>query len=1163
MSSLPFTERTATELSNFLECSHRAGLDMLVRERKLERPGQSDLERKLLALRGTEHELAVRAHYEERGLTVVDIDAAPGAEARERAIAATLAAMESGADVIYQAALEDGDWLGRPDFLVRRDGAAPGRFRHHYEVVDAKLAREAKAAAVLQLCSYTEHLEEIQGVAPKSFYIAPGGGDAAPLELRVADYAAYYRTVRARFEAFVKGEAPEPYPEPVEHCAVCPWWKRCEERRRADDHLSLVAGITRRQRERLGEANVTRVTELAALREEARVAGVESLPRLREQASLQVQQRADEKPRFRLLLDGDRKPERLPEGAKPPLVGLEALPKPTPGDLFLDLEGDAFFGGEGLEYLFGILELGQPEFDFTGRDAPGAPNYKGFWATTPAEEKRAFEAIMDRIRLGRNEFARMHVFHFGHRESDALKKLSCRHKTREEEVDQLLREHALVDLYPIVRHALIASVEGYTLKQLEALHTFSRTTDLREAGRAMQLFGWWLETRDAALAVDATRTSIEAYNRDDCLSTWKLRDFLEARRADFEKLAGRPAARPDWDEVSDKTERVNKNAESAELARKLVASAREGGEPNARLLMANLLDWHWRESKSGWWEYYRALELAPDDRLADRAALAELTYEGEVGKLKQSLVHRYSFPEQEHAVRSLPPPIDPATTKSAGEVVRIGENFIELKRGTRSIVPHPLALIPGKPIETSGHEQSLRDLGESIAKSANDERVNPAAWQLLRRAPPSLGQGDDEPLLRDGESVEQGLARLALSATGSVLAIQGPPGSGKTHQAAEMILGLLRAGKRVGVTANSHAVCRELLKKVVELDRTVARAVHVQDDDETGDAPPPFELDNDKPRVRQRLQDRDVNLVGGTTWTWVSRAFAKSVDVLVIDEAGQVSLANVLAVARAATTLVLVGDPAQLEQPQKGVHPPGADVSALQHLLGDELTIPRQLGVFLPDTRRLHPSICKFISETFYEGRLSPLPELTAQSIRGPSPFDGAGLRYVPAKHNGNTNQSSEEVDVVVEMFRSLDLLERNVSSRASFVRGEGNERKETPLTQKDVLVVAPYNAQVSALRRALPADVQVGTVDRFQGKQAPIVVYSMATSTAEDAPRGLDFLYSRNRLNVAISRAQALAVLVASPALTQVACKSPRQMRLVNALCQYVELARAPSDGR
>jgi uncharacterized protein len=328
------------------------------------------------------------------------------------------------------------------------------------------------------------------------------------------------------------------------------------------------------------------------------------------------------------------------------------------------------------------------------------------------------------------------------------------------------------------------------------------------------------------------------------------------------------------------------------------------------------------------------------------------------------------------------------------------------------------------------------------------------------------------------------------------------------------------------------------------------RALRIDEDDASDTSERLFETDADKPRARERVEAGELDLIGGTSWTWAAPGFAESVDVLVIDEAGQVSLANVLAVARAARNLVLVGDPAQLEQPQKGVHPPGADVSALEHLLGgDALTIPAELGVFLPDTRRLHPKICDFVSKVFYDGRLKPIGGLERQAIEGPAPLDGAGLRYVPVPHRGNTNQAPEEVAAIRELFAGL------ASSRARFVDARG-ERRALDL-ERDVLVVAPYNAQVALLKRELPKGVAVGTVDKFQGRQAPIVFYSMAASSADDAPKGLEFLYSLNRLNVAVSRAQALVVLVGSPELTRARCKTPRQMKLVNALCAYLEQAR------
>ena len=1152
---------TPTELANFLECNHRTVLDRLVRAGKLERPGQNEIERQLLSLRGDAHEKSVLSHYRAAGLEVFSVPPNPGNPAA--AAEATLAAMERGADVIYQGTLLNGDWLGRPDFLVKRSVGRETRWAHHYEVVDAKLARVAKASAVLQLCAYTEQLASIQGFIPEAFYIVPGH-ESAPVALRVADYMAYYRTARRRFEAFSARltEDDPTYPEPVEHCDVCPWWKRCEDRRRGDDHLSLVANITRRQRDRLEAQGIATLGALAALPASEVLEGLDTLPRLREQAELQARARADHEPHFRLLGDADRKPLRMPPGAKPKLVGLEALPPPTPGDLFFDLEGDAFVEGGGLEYLFGLLELGAPLLDdFSTRDAPGEPRYFARWARNPAEEKLAFEAVVDRIVRGRDEFRRLHVYHFGHRESDALKKLSCRHKTREAEVDQLLRERVLVDLYPIVRHAVVASVEGYTLKQLEPLHGFSRTTELRGAARALQRYGFWLETRDPELDPAGTERDIESYNREDCFSTWKLRDWLESLRPALAQSEGRVLARPEWQETAEKPERTSRNDASAALGRRL----REGSSERpldalgaARWLLSDLLDWHWREAKSAWWEFFRAQELAPDDYLGDRAALGGLEYAGEVRTVKQSVVHRYRFPDQDHAIRSRPTPIDPVTESSAGEVFALGEEHVDLKRKKGSSVPHPSALIPGKPIDTAAQERSIADHGENFALDPSGAELPPVVLRLLCRTPPALGQAPGTSLVREGEPVERALPRLALAMNGDVLAVQGPPGSGKTHQAALVILELVRNGKRVGVTANSHEVVKGLLEKVHELGEGQARLLHYQDADEASDdVPRPFSVAKPKD-LAARIRRGELDVVGGTAWLWSDAAYAGTLDVLVIDEAGQFSLANAVAVARAAKNLVLVGDPAQLEQPQKGVHPPGADASALGHLLDGAVTIAPERGVLIPTTRRLNPAVCEFISESFYEGRLESIAGLERQALRGEGIFHAAGLRFVSVEHRGNTNQAPEEVAEVVRLIEQLGLGNAETSRSVYYTDKDGKER---PLTRADVLVVAPYNAQVSALDRALPDGIRAGTVDKFQGKEAPIVIYSLATSTAAEAPRGLEFLYSKNRLNVALSRAKAVAVVVANPMLAEVACRTPRQIELVNGLGRAVEIATNLSD--
>ncbi|MES1175738.1 MAG: TM0106 family RecB-like putative nuclease [Myxococcales bacterium] len=1126
---------SATDLSGFSECAHKSVLELAAAFGQLARPGENEIERRMLEKRGFEHEARVFEHLVRGRKDVAEISMGPGEASREQAARETEAAMARGADLIAQGVFVAEHWFGRPDFLlkVRR----PSRFGDHgYVVVDAKLANEAKARAVLQLCAYSELLGELQRSEPESFFIAPGGADVRLIELRTADYSSYYRLTKRRFEAFVTqggvtsdSALSDVYPEPVEHCGVCSWWKRCEERRRADDHLSLVAGISARQRDRLSALNVARVTELGALDPAARVAGIakESLHRVREQARIQVAGRSAAKPLYELLLDVE------------PGFGLDRLPEPQAGDLFLDLEGDPFVQGSGLEYLFGLVEI-----------TAGEPRYHAFWSKTRSEEKRAFEAVVDRIFAGRAHFPDLHLFHFGHREADALKNLSCRHKSRETEVDQLLREHVLVDLHGIVKRSLRASVEGYTLKQLEGLYGFQRRADLRSAARAMQWFGWLLETGEGEQAETELRHTIQRYNEDDCFSTLQLRDFLEARRGEFEAKTGQILARPEKPKppANDEPQHEGELVAQLILARLPEDPALDNTEQAAERLMANLLDWHWREGKQTWWEHFRTRELPPAERREDRAVLAELAFDQIVGTEKKSSIVRYRFPEQEHSIKRGPSPMDPDTEKSAGDVVELGDDFICLKRGPSQTV-HPRALIPPGPISTKSQADRLLAIGRSIAEhgiAATDSFR--AARELLVRRPPNCGQPSNSSLVAEGEDTVQAIVRLALSLDHSVLAVQGPPGSGKTHRAAEMILALVRAGKRVGVTSNSHNVIKGVLRKVSEraskLEIPIAM-LHAGDRED--DEVLPFELSKNYSNIRERLDSHELHVVGGTCWAWASEHLQDSVDVLVVDEAGQMSLANVIAVSTAAKSLVLFGDPAQLDQPQKGSHPPGAEASALEHLLGASLTMPPERGVFLPETRRLSPEICRFTSRVFYEGRLEPIAGLEQQRIAGAGAFDGSGLRFVPVVHHGNTNQSEEEVARIRQITESF------LDGSAQFIDSSG---KAHTLGAKDVLVVAPYNAQVTSLRSALPAGVRVGTVDKFQGAEAPIVIYSMTSSSAEDAPRGLEFLYSLNRLNVATSRAQALVILVGNPDLTRVHCSTPRQMQLVNALCAFLELA-------
>ncbi|HKO44853.1 MAG TPA: DEAD/DEAH box helicase [Pyrinomonadaceae bacterium] len=442
---------------------------------------------------------------------------------------------------------------------------------------------------------------------------------------------------------------------------------------------------------------------------------------------------------------------------------------------------------------------------------------------------------------------------------------------------------------------------------------------------------------------------------------------------------------------------------------------------------------------------------------------------------------------------------------------------------------------------------SLLQLGTWVAENDIQGDGNyKVARELLLRQKPRLKQGvlQDFAHLSSLEAAKQ----ISLLLDHTVLPIQGPPGSGKTYTGAHMIVELVKQGKKVGVTAVSHKVVVNLLKaicKAATQTHTDVKIIQKCERDERCEHERVKSTD-DNAVVVKALTDGEASVAAGTVWLWSRTDMANSVDVLFVDEAGQMSLANVLAASPAAKSIVLLGDPQQLDQPQKGVHPEGAEASALSHLLHEKATIPPELGLFLAESWRLHPDICAFTSDVFYESRLKSRPENSNQKLLVDGLLGGTGLRFIPVEHAGNQSESAEEVE---EVARLIDLL----LAEAHWTDKEGNTKK---VTLEDILVVAPYNAQVSLLLRRLSKGARVGTVDKFQGQEAPVVVYSMATSSPEDAPRGMEFLYSSNRLNVATSRAQCVTVLVANPKLFDVQCKTRRQIELANAFCRYLEMA-------
>jgi uncharacterized protein len=1061
-----------SDVTGFLACEHATALELRVARGELGVPAESNEEANLIFRKGLEHEGAYLARLRDEGMAIAEISLEPDHE-WARAAAETAEAMRAGVDVVYQGVLIDGGWRGIADFLMRvEEPSELGSWG--YEALDTKLARSAKPAYILQLCFYDEQVGRIQGRAPERIHVLLGSGDTA--SFRAQEFGAYYRRVRSRLVEFVEaGRDTTPYPN--DHCGICEFKPLCDTWWDEVDHLCRVAGMQRRQIERLGAAGITTLARLGRAPVEPAPAGMapETFAKLREQAELQLWARENGRDRFELL---------QPQSE----TGFALLPEPSPGDLFFDFEGNPFWDSEGsLEYLWGILDTER--------------NFTPLWAHDHATEREAFERFIDLVHQRLAADPAMHVYHYAAYEITALKRLMGRYGTREAELDDLLRRDVFVDLYRVVRNGIRASRRGYGLKEMEAFLDFHRRAEVKDGGSSIVMFEEWMQTRD-----DSLLAKIAAYNEEDCIATLLLRDWLLERRDEALRRFG-PFALP---EPVESKPIPDGRAERAQLGEALLAAGEK--------LAAELLEYHQREKRPVWWAFFDRLEKTHEELLEDPESISGLTVFGGPEPVQRSKAWTLSYPAQEHKLGVGQETFDPETGVSPGEIIELDrdERRLVLKRGPKfEGEPLPKAVIPGGPYFTGDQEDALMRLGRSLL--AGDRRY-PALESVLRREPfaaPVQTTDLDE------------MKKLVLGLDNRHLVIQGPPGSGKTWTSGRLIAHLMAHGKRVGVASTSHKAIHNLLDAVVEAAEELGLEFTGIKKASGGNPESFYEGSELVENVTDAGACTDCDLAAGTAWLFSHEEHEQTLDHLFIDEAGQVSLADALAMGTAARNLVLVGDPQQLDQVIQGVHPDGSDASVLRHLIGDEQTIPPDRGLFLERTFRLHPDLCTYISEEFYEGRLQPAPECATRT----TPF-GTGLRFVPVEHESCRQESPAEAARVVKLVNEL--------------RGAG-----------EVIVVSPYNAQVNLLRERLGDRVRVGTVDKFQGQEADVVIYSMASSSGDDIPRGLEFLLSRNRLNVAISRARSLAYLVCSPRLLEVNAHTIPQMRLANALCRFVELAR------
>jgi predicted RecB family nuclease len=1097
---------SATDLVNFLGCRHATFLD----RQNLDEPMAVREDDPLLVLlqeKGMAHERRYLEKLKADGREVTQI---PGEGSLKGRHSATIEAMQAGADVVYQGALIAGQWHGYADFLVRVPGDSHfGRYK--YEPVDTKLARSAKPKHALQLSVYSMLLAAEQGAPAEHMHIVLG--DDSMVSLRVADLQYYFGVAQERFQAFF-----EPLPvystgQPCGHCGYCRWSERCEAEWAAADHLSLVANITGSQRFKLEEAGISTMSALGALDAATRIPGLQptTLSRIGAQARLQTEKRRDGKNRVELLA--------VVEGR-----GFARLPQPSPGDVYFDMEGDPLFDG-GLEYLFGFVHV-----------VGGTQVFVPFWGHTREDEGKAFEQAMDFIVAQLKAYPEAYVYHYGNYEESAIKRLAMLHGTREAEVDQLLRTFKLVDLLKVVREGIQVSEPSYSIKNLETFYMEARTDEVQSAGASVVVYEHWRKLQDAKFLKE-----ISDYNEADCRSTLLLRDWL---------LSLRPAAGPWYTGEPDEPEdpqKAAKRLDAEQRAKSTAASLMLAPEEELpfRELVGQLLEFHRRENKPDYWAMFHRQELPEEELIEDAECIGGLRRDPSAPPYpdKRSHVHTFLFPPQDFKMRVGSRPQRAATREDAGEIVSIDEDArrICLKIGNKA-APYELAfsLMPEGPREAKAAKEAIYRYADSVIANSADYT---AISSILKRERPRIsGLAAGEDIIAAGADLLAGAVSAISRLDNSHMLVQGPPGTGKTFLSAHAIVELLSQGRRVGVASNSHKAINNLLAEVERqaIERGMSfRGVKKCSDDE-------HRLNGSL--IVDVLENDDVSagiydLIAGTAWLFARQEFDRSLDTLFVDEAGQVSIANVVAMGTSSRNIVLVGDQMQLGQPIQGTHPGESGRSALEFILGDAATVPADRGIFLPVTRRMNPDVCRFISEAVYEGRLQAEAANAAQRLvllAGADPaLKATGISWVPVTHADCRQKSEEEAAPIGELYTSL--LSQQWTTKDGVTQAIGPE---------NILVVSPYNMQVNLLKSVLPAGARVGTVDKFQGQEAAVVLVSMTTSTAEDVSRGLEFLYSRNRLNVAISRARCLAVVVASPALLEADCKSIEQMKLVNTLC-------------
>lgn len=1143
---------SASDLKAAAECEFawsRAVDAKLGRVPAVEEPEDATLAR--AAQLGDVHERDVLARYVDQlgdgAVHQVAKVSSSDPQALAAAVAESEAALRSDAEVVFQAAFATDEFVGFADFL-RKD--ADGRWR----VQDSKLARKARVTALMQLAAYVDQLDRL-GV-PRSDEVDLILGDGTISTHAVDDLLPLFQVRRERLRALIADRRVADGPEgeslawgddrgdlQVVACGRC---ATCEEQVVAHRDLLMVARMRPVQRERLRAAGIHTIDELATAAQPPEGMNADTFESLRAQAALQLRADAEGAPTFEVHY----------------APAIHTLPVPSHGDIFFDFEGDPLYTepapvGEahwGIDYLFGWVD--------------NADQYSALWAHSFAEERRAFETFLDFVALRRAAHPGMHIYHYAPYETSHLVAMAARHGVREAEVDRLLREGVFVDLYPLVLRTVRVGSRSYSIKKLEPLYMGddARTSDVQKGDDSIVQY---VAARELAAAgardeADAVLADLADYNRYDCVSTRRLRNWL----IEIARREGVTPAPPD--EVDQIV--YEPSPRSVALLADAERAVAAGADGQVHRIAAAAIDYFPREAKSFWVSHFQRLrepvtmwegtrDVVRVDRGASRVRRDWSIGEGRRVMSREVEIRGEVSPgttlgagAQPFALYESPAPFDvevPSRAVHLPHAVTVTEVLDDGLLVTETAIQGqtwddlPLALTPAAPPRVVSLQGAIDEWADAVHAAAPGFPSDPAT-DILRRVPPRTRSG--APLPRAGDDTIDAIVRGVLDLDHSYVAVQGPPGTGKTYTGSQVIARLVKEhGFSVGVVAQSHAIIETLLERVVADGVPAAQVAKAPKDPEGEHTFTTIPKNGMASYLAEHTHEGVV--VGGTAWDFsnTARVERSGLDLLVIDEAGQFSLASTIAVAAGARRLLLLGDPQQLPQVSQGAHPEPVDTSALGWVMDGDAVVRPEYGYFLARSWRMHPAVAAPVSRLAYAGRLASAPGTEARAVDGVE----AGLHVIPLRHRGNATQSPEEAAEVVRLVR--DLVGRSFTDNDAAVTLR-------PLEPADIIVITPYNAQRQLVHDALAAagfpEVPVGTVDNFQGKEAVVSITSLAASSGRDAPRGPEFLLLQNRLNVAISRAQCVAYLIHSPALLDDLPRTPEGVARLSAFARLVGAA-------